>query len=356
MNKINLGTTRLPRGERRTEALDVIRYAIDSGLTFIDASRGYWDIELVLAKALKNGYREKVILSSKWSPWIMKIEQDDSPTESCTLKRVEESLKRLEVDYLDYFLFWSQNTQEEFIAFSAKEGMLDGMLKAKEKGLVKHLGMSSHDKEENVINNLNNQSWMELIILPYNILNRNYEKALEVAHSKNIKTLVMNPLGGGSFLRNNIVINKIANKVRCSSVPELGIKFILSNINITGILSGISSKEDVDNSISFLKEGKFTNEQIDLINREIKELSKLEGFCTSCHYCMPCPKRIDIPSVMQSIFIEKYTGDKELAKENYSKIVGQRADACILCGKCEKKCTQKLTIMDTMKYIKEEYK
>ena len=72
---VSIGAMRLP--EDCTDAVALIRYAIDSGMCYIDTSRGYGESEFKLGRALKDGYREKVILSSKCSPWIKKVREDD---------------------------------------------------------------------------------------------------------------------------------------------------------------------------------------------------------------------------------------------------------------------------------------
>ena len=66
--RVNIGAMRFPQDI--DEAVTLIRHAIDSGMVYIDTSRGYGDSEIKLGKALKNGYRQKVILSTKWSPWV----------------------------------------------------------------------------------------------------------------------------------------------------------------------------------------------------------------------------------------------------------------------------------------------
>jgi len=354
-SKIGIGTTRLPLGDKRNESIDIIRYAIDSGMTFIDASRGYWDIELVLAKALKDGYREKVLLSSKWAPWMMKIEEDDLPNEKSIVKRIEDSLKRLEVDYLDFFLIWSQNNQQNFSDIILTGGMLDGLLKARERNLIKYIGYSSHDNPKNIVKNLEENLWADVIILSYNILNRINKEPIEVAHKKGVKTIVMNPLGGGSFLRNNFFMNEIAKLVYSENIAELALRYIYSNNNVDMILNGISNNVDIDSTKKAINKGNYNYYQLKLIEDSLIKIKKIDGFCTSCHYCMPCHKRIDIPSVMQSIFIEKYTGSKEEARLNYLEIKGKKADLCNSCGTCEKKCTQKLKIIEGMKHARETY-
>ena len=102
---VNMGTMRFPADTG--EAVSLIRYAIDAGLKYIDTSRGYGEAELVLSKALKNGYREKVILSTKCSPWIIKVQPGDRPDAATVRRRIEESIIRLGVNYLDYYQVWN---------------------------------------------------------------------------------------------------------------------------------------------------------------------------------------------------------------------------------------------------------
>jgi len=95
---VSMGAMRF--GKDKEEAVRLIRHAIDSGLIYIDTSRGYVESEETLALALKDGYREKVILSTKWSPWIKKVEEGDDASAQCMYGRIREQLGRLEVDYL----------------------------------------------------------------------------------------------------------------------------------------------------------------------------------------------------------------------------------------------------------------
>jgi len=66
-------------------------------MKYIDTSRGYEDCELVVAQALKDGYRRKVLLSAKWAPWAMKIDRNDDASASGVRRRIDEQMKRLQV-------------------------------------------------------------------------------------------------------------------------------------------------------------------------------------------------------------------------------------------------------------------
>ncbi|MDD5458892.1 MAG: aldo/keto reductase [Phycisphaerae bacterium] len=96
VSAVSIGAMRFPQDD--DEAVSLIRQAIDAGFIYIDTSRGYVDSEPKLAKALKDGYREKVILSTKWSPWNLRVEPDDDINAESTYKRIRESMQRLDVD------------------------------------------------------------------------------------------------------------------------------------------------------------------------------------------------------------------------------------------------------------------
>ena len=149
MPRANIGGMRLPQDT--DEAVALLRHAIDSGMRYIDTSRGYGDSEIKIGKALKDGYRQKVILSTKWSPWIKMIEESDDTSADCIRKRIEESMARLDVDYLDYYQVWNIDSREHYDQAVAKGGMVDGIQKAISEKLVGHTGFTTHDEAENLI-------------------------------------------------------------------------------------------------------------------------------------------------------------------------------------------------------------
>jgi predicted aldo/keto reductase-like oxidoreductase len=333
------------------EAVALIRHAIDAGMRYIDTSRGYGDSEIKIGKALKNGYRQKVILSTKWSPWVTKIEESDNTSADCVRKRIEESMTRLDVDYLDYYQVWNVDSREHYDQAVAKGGMVDGIKNAIGGKLVGHTGFTTHDKVENIIEYVKETDWCEIILFSFNILNATYEKAIEAAHAKGIGTIIMNPVAGGMLGHDSPVLMDLAGKVGAKSIPELAIRVLTSNPNVTTVISGISKTADVDSTVAAVKRGHFTAGQMDLIRKSIAEIqASNKGFCTGCRYCMPCSQEIDIPAVMSMIAQYRFWGFHEPARAWYRDHKGPKAEACIHCGKCEEKCTQHLHIMDEMEY------
>jgi len=350
----SIGAMRLPKDV--DEAVALIRYAIDSGMRYIDTSRGYGESEWLLGQALKDGYREKVILSTKCSPWIMKVQPTDEPSADCTRRRIEESMCRLGVDYLDFYQVWNIDSREHYDAAVKKGGMVDGVLQAKEDGLVGHIGFTTHDSVENLSTYIDEADWCEIILFTYNLMNRTYAPVIEKAHSKGIGTLIMNPVGGGRLANPSSVLLKLAEEVGAASVPDMAVRYVLSNPNVDTILCGMQKISDVDDTIASSKRQPFTDQQMTRIDAFLDDISeKRAAFCTGCRYCLPCPQGIDIPAIMNIVFDDRSWGMHELAKRTYRGMGGSKADACTQCGACEKACTQKLSIMEMMAYAAKAY-
>jgi uncharacterized protein len=361
VHPVSIGGMRLPDEE---QAIPLLRQAIDAGMIYIDTSRGYGESEVKIGKALKNGYREKVILSTKCSPWIMKIEPDDNTYADCTYKRILESMKRLDVDYLDFYQIWNINNEEHYRQATQKGGMLDGVFRAMKEGLVRHTGFTTHDKPENISRYIDEADWCEAILFTYNMLDRTYEDVIAKAHEKGIATIVMNPIAGGLLVQNSLPIkNAVKKALGIDASVEAAHRWLKTNKNIDTILCGISKPADITSTIENYEKPVFTAEQIQCLNTELVKISKQNtGFCVNCGYCMPCPAGINIPDFMQAAYYSEFLNAPNNAKDiynwqltpiNQSKSVDP--DKCIECGKCEKKCTQKIKIIQMLKTLKSKF-
>ncbi|MFP4380712.1 MAG: aldo/keto reductase [Candidatus Sumerlaeia bacterium] len=351
---VSIGAMRLP--EDCVDAVKLIRHAIDSGMRYIDTSRGYGESEFKLGKALKDGYREKVILSTKCSPWIKKVRGDEDGSADSVYRSIEESMARLDVDYLDFYQVWNIMNRDCWETATKPGGMVDGIKRAMKDGLVKHTGFTTHDSVENLLEYLPQADWCEILLISYNLLNLDYAPVMEKAKELGIGTIVMNPVGGGKFAEESPVLHKLAESVGCESIPELAVRYVLSNPNVDTIINGISKLSDVDGTIKAAEKGAFSKEQMARIDAWHEEFSREnQHFCTACGYCMPCPTGINIPKIMGLVFEDKFLGLKNAAKGGYRWAGKVKADACIMCGACEKKCTQQLEIIKEMTYAAQEY-
>ncbi|MCE5340947.1 MAG: aldo/keto reductase [Planctomycetaceae bacterium] len=362
VHPVSMGGMRFPKDV--DEAILLIRQAIDSGMIYIDTSRGYSDSETKLARALKNGYREKVILSTKWCPWNLKVEDNDDTSAECTYKRLRESMKRLDAEYLDFYQIWSINNREQWEQVTCKGGMLDGILRAKKEGLVKHIGFTTHDTPENIEKYIDEADWCEAILFTYNMLNRTYEDSIAKAHEKGIATIVMNPISGGVLVQDSPPLNvAVKNAIGSDDLVETAHRWLKTNKNIDTIICGIAKPSDITSTLANYEKPDFTPEQIKRLNTEFEKISiKNTGFCVDCKYCLPCPKNIYIPGFMNIAYFSEYLKVEDKPRDSYNWMVNpinasSSADPseCIECGRCEQKCTQRIKIIDMLKRLKRKF-
>lgn len=350
---VSIGAMRFP--EDCLDAVDLIRHAIDAGLRYIDTSRGYGDSEFKLGAALKGGYREKVILSSKSSPWIKKIRDDDDGSADSVRRRIEETLLRLDVDKIDFYQIWNITDEDSWVLATKKGGMVEGIQKAQAEGLVGHIGFTTHAPPKDLVERyLEQATWAEVVLATYNLLDKTYAPVLEKAHELGIGTIVMNPVGGGKFTGESDVMMTLAKQVGATSVADLAIRYVLGNPNVDTILCGLAKTADVDDTIASANRGGFAPEAVATIDSYFESLSKENvRFCTGCKYCMPCPAGIAIPQILNSVYEARFLGLVEGAKGSYRwHVRNVKPEACTDCGACEEKCTQKLPIREELNYAK----
>lgn len=341
VSRLSIGAMRLPKDD--DEAVTLLRRAIDAGCNYIDTSRGYGDSELKLAKALQDGYRDKVILSTKCSPWIMK---EDGYTASAddTRRKIDDSMQRLGVDRLDFYLVWNITNAENFKDATRPDGMVAGIRKAMDEGLIDHIGVTSHAQPD-VMRDIIDCGEFETITLSYHLLNRKEEAHLQRAHERGMGVIAMNPLAGG-------VLGHGSAKL-CELLPEsmmpawmLGIKYVLDHPWITTSISGFSRMSDLENTLYAESLTPLSDDQRTRLTDGVAALEQGRRFCTGCEYCQPCEHGVAISWILQMLPQAELYDLLPATRERYARIKPEmRADQCEHCGACESKCTNQIDIM-----------
>lgn len=341
-----------PKKIDEEKSIEMLHYAIDNGVNYIDTAYPYHGgmSEPFVAKALKNGYREKVYLATKLPSWLIKNREDmDS--------YLNEQLKRLQTDYIDFYLIHSLN--DRFWDNLVKNGLFNFLDNAIKDGRIKYAGFSFHDNIKLFKKIVDSYSWT-FTQIQLNYLDTDYQAGLEglnYAYDKGLATIVMEPLRGGKLV-NNIPddVKKLWDTSKIKRKPvEWALKYIWDNAKVSLLLSGMSTLEQVKENLEFASRGyenSLTIEERDLIMKVSEYYkSKIKVKCTDCKYCLPCPKGIEIPDIFEMFNNANMFSEIDETKSKYNKRVQNKASSCIKCGECESKCPQNIKIINELKNI-----
>jgi len=354
ISALGFGAMRLPGQDKDGEffvdeekSIEMIHRAFDLGVNYIDTAYGYCGgkSEIVVGKALK-GYRDKVYVSTKMPTWKVTRKEDYR-------KFLEEQLKKLDVDYIDFYHFHGLN-KSRWEDVVLKYDLIDEAQKAKEEGLIKHISFSFHDKPEILIQ-LIDTGLFESLLCQYNLLDRANEEAIAHANKKGLGVVIMGPVGGGRLASPSEIIKKSLGD-KAKSTPEVALRFVLANPNVSCALSGMSSIDMVEENARVASiEEPLSEEDKKRIDETFEENKKLaELYCTGCEYCLPCPRGIKIPRVFSIMNYHKVFGLTEYAKKEFAKVgkeenYGTSPMDCVECGACETKCPQNIKIREKLK-------
>ena len=351
VSALGFGCMRLPMegGHVKEEySIEMLLRAYELGVNYFDTAEGYCNSEsqIVLGKAVKKMDRSKIYVSTKNGY------KGDSASE--WRQRLETSLSRLDVDYIDVYNSHSLSWSAFQAGFGLKGGPIDEAQKAKEEGLIRHLAFSSHDSPENVIELVNTGAFASMTV-HYNILNREKAEAIALAHEKGMGVSIMGPIAGGRLAQTNDEIQKLRAGI-AKSTPEIALRFVISNPDVSTALSGMNALEQVEENVATASrtEPLTPAEQIQVLEsvEENKKLADL--YCTGCGYCMPCPNGVDIPTNFLYMNYYRVYGLKDYARQQYANLkeksledmdVSSWADTCIECGECEPECPQEIPII-----------
>jgi len=344
---LGFGAMRLPFDDSEA-SVEIIRHGLDRGINLVDTAYVYGDgrSEGIVGQAIR-GRRDSVVLATKLPLWNVETTSDYR-------RFLEEQLSRLGTDTIDLYLFHGLN-QEHLDNKVLGLGLLDEAQKAKDEGLIRHIAFSFHDKPE-VMNRIVDTGAVEMVLCQYNLLDRSNREAMRYAREQGLGVVGMGPIGGGRLGGPSRTIQAMLPTARVSS-PTLALRFVLANPDLSSVLSGMGSKEMVDENVAVASNSApLTEIELEQIERAADENAELaELYCTDCSYCMPCPYEVNIPLCFRLMNLHRVYDVTAYARGEYAKIgqvpwlSGKPASECTECGECEEKCPQKIPIREQLK-------
>ena len=329
MSKVTLGKTGITVDKNGFGALPVqrvsveegvrlLRMAYEGGIRFFDTARSYTDSEKKLGIAFR-GIRETLYIATK----------TPSKTAEGFWKDLETSLEMLQTDYIDLYQFHNPD-------FCPRPGdgtgLYEAMLKAKEQGKIRHIGINNHRLNiaaEDI------ESWLyETLQFPFCYLATDRDLEIVKACEKaGMGFIAMKALSGG------LITNSAAAYAYLDQFP--------------GVLPiwGVQREKELKEFLSYMNEPPVLSGGLEeLIEKDRKELAG--NFCRGCGYCMPCPAGIEINNCARmSLLLRRSPSAGHLSPEGQAKM--KKIENCLHCNACSSKCPYGL---DTPRLLEENYK
>lgn len=355
---LGFGAMRLPTVDGNSAVIDeeiatqMVRRAIDCGVNYIDTAWVYHQekSEPFLGRALEDGYRDQVKLATKMPSWSIKKSGDFD-------KYLNEQLKRLQTDQIDFYLLHALNK-------TSWPNLRDlGVLDWAEKAIADHrigaLGFSFHDEFSVFKEIIDAYDWIFCMIM-YNYMDVEFQaglKGLRYAASRDVAVVIMEPLRGGLLAQPppKTIAALWESAPITRSPADWALQWLWDQSEVSLVLSGMSTMEHVEENIASAARsqiGLLATEERALVKRVRQAYLDLAPIpCTDCKYCLPCPTGVDIPRIFTVYNTVMMHGERDRTQWGYiSSLSGEeRADQCVACGKCEQICPQQIKIIDWLK-------
>ena len=355
--KLGFGLMRLPKNP--DGSIDIPQVSamadkfIEAGGTYFDTAYVYdnGESEAAFKKAVAERFpRESYTLATKLNAFMHCHDEESAKQQFFT------SLERTGAGYFDYYLLHA--LQRSNVGKYDSYHLWDFVKEQKEKGLIKHWGFSFHADPELLEELLKSHPDAEFVQLQLNYADwenpgvqarRNWE----ICKSFDKPVIVMEPVKGGILADPIRDVKDILSGANTElSYASWAIRFAASLDGILTVLSGMSSLEQMEDNLSYMKDFQPLDEnELEIIKKAQQALDNSKAIpCTACHYCTEgCPKNIPIPEIFT--VENRKAGSPEFRTLREYTIVTQdkgRAGDCIKCGQCESVCPQHLKIIDLL--------
>lgn len=344
------GFMRLPMDGENVDipqTINMVDTFLRNGFNYFDTAHGYINgkSELAIKECLTSRYpRDQYILTNKLSAPCYQKEEDIRPL-------FQQQLEACGVEYFDFYLIHAVSASR--MPFYEGTRAFEIAQELKKEGKVHHVGMSFHDTAEVLDQILTKHPELEVVQIQFNYVDFEDDKVQsrkchEVCRKHGKPVIIMEPVKGGTLVNLPSAAQRVLDQLNGGSNASYAIRFAAGFEGVKMVLSGMSTHDQMEDNLSFMKDFQPLNQQEQEAVEKVTAIFRNQGLipCTACRYCTEvCPQGIAIPELFTAVNAMRSNQDvPDISKEIN----------CVKCGKCEEVCPQNLKIRQLLTVAAEE--
>lgn len=344
LGKTGIKTPLISMGTAEASSPNLIRMGYDAGikLFFSATYYGQGNNERLVGEALKGLPRDSFVVGTAATPDGFNARLGAPPkglTAESYMKTAEDSMKRFGLDHVDILLLPFAD-KKELVLF---EPIVKAMTELKKQGKIRFTGIALHNPGTDVLRAAADAGVYDLAMPAYNFKTKDPDAVnanLAYAAKAGMGIVAMKTTAGAASDRNGTRPMNI----------QAALKWVLQNQNVSSIVSGMSSTEELAKNLEMLKDLKLSEQDLKDLGLAEKE-SETSLYCQQCRECLPqCPNNLDIPTLMRS-YMYAYGYRNVVQARHTLDTVDVSGPSCDACDTCRVACASGFDVKDRVQDI-----
>lgn len=339
LGKTGIKTPLISMGSGSANTSNFVKSAYYTGIKLFFSATYYGEgnNEKLVGEGLSGLPRDSFVIGTAAPPDGMDTRTGTLPAQldvDAYIKKAETSLSRFGLDYVDIFLFPYAGKRDIML----NESLLKALRELKKRGKTKFVGIASHGNIEEALTAAADSKVYDVAMIAYNYKTENKKamnEALAYAAKAGVGVVAMKTTAGA--FRNKNQANLLNS--------DAALKWVLQNENISSIVSGMSSLEELNKNLEMIKNLKMTSQELKDLNLAINN-SDPGLYCHQCRQCVTqCPYNLEIPTAMRS-YMYAY-GYRNFEHAQHTLIDADIPEnLCKNCDTCKVTCTAGFNIKE----------